>query len=374
MLTHINSTRILRFSIDGEDAGVEEAQSLGSFDLKQPTLAACSYEGNVFQVTANGVHGPSNSWQPEDEKEKATLAATCDEHILLALGARLVLLRIREGGSLAQVAQRDLDNEIACLDVAKLVDANGNEHFLAAAGLWNSYMVTTFALPDLGELQSVKLETQYLLRSVMLADLSGATETSVPYLLVGLGDGSVISYALGASTDSSYQLELGSKKTVALGSRPITMSRIRTAGSVESGIPAAQAIFILSDRSTIVSLENGKLAFASINLKDITAVAALHNAAYENALVLASPEGLKIGRVDELQKLQVNTLRLGEEAPRRIVHSKRLRAYGVVFLKETVDRRTGEVARTSSFKVLDDATFDGDLAPSRMLHELMISN
>ena len=359
VLSYINSTRVLQLTVAGDDAGIEEVDALASFDMQQATLAAHSYGSHVVQVTATGVHGPAGSWRPEGNKQKIALAASCEQYILLASGSNLILLLIDEQGQLEEVAKQTLENEIACLDISKLYDQSGEPYYTAIAGLWNSYSVAALSIPDLQLRDTVKVETTYLLRSVALVDFSEDETASLPYLFVGLGDGSVVSYGHTEAEDGQHQLSKSSKKTVALGSRPITMSRIRTGGYAEAGIPAARALFIISDRSTIVSLDNGKLAYASVNLKDVNAVSAFHNAAYENALVLASPDFLKIGRVDELQKLQVKTLRLGEEAPRRIVHSTKLKAYGVVFLKESIDRKTGEVGRSSSFKILDDASFEG---------------
>jgi DNA damage-binding protein 1 len=79
-------------------------------------------------------------------------------------------------------------------------------------------------------------------------------------------------------------------------------------------------------------------------------------------MIYATASSLNIGRIDSLQKLHVRTIRLGNEAPRRICYSKILKAYGVVFLQEVLDRLSGDIYRSSSFKILDEATFDGKSA------------
>lgn len=64
--------------------------------------------------------------------------------------------------------------------------------------------------------------------------------------------------------------------------------------------------------------------------------------------------------MEQLEKLDVQTLRLGEDAPRRVCHSSDMRAYGVAFLRETLDRKKGEVLRSSTFKVLGEDSFEGE--------------
>lgn len=63
--------------------------------------------------------------------------------------------------------------------------------------------------------------------------------------------------------------------------------------------------------------------------------------------------------MEQLEKLDVQTLRLGEEAPRRVCYSRDMCAYGVAFLRETLDRTKGEITRASSFKVLGKDSFEG---------------
>lgn len=74
---------------------------------------------------------------------------------------------------------------------------------------------------------------------------------------------------------------------------------------------------------------------------------------------MANADTLTIGRVEQLEKLDVQTLRLGEEAPRRVSYSRDMRAYGVGFLRETLDRTSGDITRASTFKILGEDSFEG---------------
>lgn len=74
---------------------------------------------------------------------------------------------------------------------------------------------------------------------------------------------------------------------------------------------------------------------------------------------MISPEEIRIGRIDQVQKVQIKTIKLEDDQPRRIAYSAALSAYGVVCLKEVYNRSTGKEERTSSFKIIDETTFEG---------------
>lgn len=100
--------------------------------------------------------------------------------------------------------------------------------------------------------------------------------------------------------------------------------------------------------------------------QDIGSAVALSTSSFPDSLLVSSADTLTIGRVEQLEKLDVQTLRLGEEAPRRVSYSRDMRAYGVGFLRETLDRTTGDITRASTFKILGEDSFEGKLYhPSR---------
>lgn len=74
---------------------------------------------------------------------------------------------------------------------------------------------------------------------------------------------------------------------------------------------------------------------------------------------MASSTEIRIGRVDEVQKVQIKSIKLEGHQPRRIAYSSAWSAYGVICLKETYNRSTGREERTSSFKIVDESTFEG---------------
>ena len=80
-------------------------------------------------------------------------------------------------------------------------------------------------------------------------------------------------------------------------------------------------------------------------------------AAAPNALALATPDSLRIGTVDNVQKLHIRSVPLGEFA-RRIAYDEAHRVFGILTTRVEVDDGANEAER-SFFKIFDDQTFDG---------------
>jgi DNA damage-binding protein 1 len=244
-----------------------------------------------------------------------------------------------------------LPQEIACIDVG----ANGS----VAVGLWTTHVVAIFSLPTLSHMSTTELATPFLIRSVKLARLGGFSQ-----LFVGLGDGTLVEYAVNESTGTPNS---STRRNIALGTRPIGMSAF-------TSVEGDECVLVTSDRPTVIthsatSGKTGRLTYAGVNgAYGVHAHAAFNpQGALARSLVLVSGDGLRIGRVDSAEKLHVRTLSLDGEQPRRIAHSPSLGAYAVACVREEVDRVTGEETRTGSLKFLDDATFEG-ISP---LHSLI---
>jgi DNA damage-binding protein 1 len=226
------------------------------------------------------------------------------------------------------------------------VGTNGS----VAVGLWTTHVVVIFSLPMLGHLSTMELTTPYLIRSVKLTRLGGVSQ-----LFVGLGDGTLVEYAVNESTGTP---DPDTRRNITLGTRPIGMSTFL-------GVEGDECVLVTSDRPTVIthsatSGKTGRLTYAGVNgAYGVYAHAAFNpRGALARSLVLVSSDGLRIGRVDSAEKLHVRTLSLDGEQPRRIAHSTSMRAYAVACVREEVDRATGEETRSGSLKFLDDATFE----------------
>lgn len=108
----------------------------------------------------------------------------------------------------------------------------------------------------------------------------------------------------------------------------------------------------------------------------------MHASAFEQATVFIAPTALSIARVKQVQRLHIKTVSaripcqnwfvakfvlqvpFGLDNPKRIAHSTRAKAFGVGFVR-TEPFAVGErVKCSSSFKILDQDSFDRAYRPS----------
>lgn len=261
-MSSISDTRVLALGTD-EEAGIEELEELGSFNLSAATIHAVCYNSRSYQVTSFGVVSDAGEWRAP-ASQKITLATSHQQYLLLAAsGGDLYLLDLSQA-SPVQVAHAQLEEEVACLDLSPVHDGKS---LAAAVGLWNTYSVVVLDAPTLSQAESIEIGTKFLPRSVVTVSMSDSHGTTSSFLLIGLGDGSLVSYAYQKSGKPGARLDNSTRKAVTLGSRPITLAKFQTAGNQEAGVPSTQAVLAISDRSTVISLAGSKLAYSSVNTK-----------------------------------------------------------------------------------------------------------
>ena len=257
-----------------------------------------------------------------------TVAVGSNDQVVLALsGGGIVLLEVDLSKQiLVLVASTTLDQDIACLSLhasleglnssvsesAMVVEEHSKEHSrstILAVGMWTDNSVRIFAAQTLQELTRTQLgvETQAQARDVILVALGGPTASAL-YLMVGLGDGTLITFLV----DSVDGLpKMTSRRKVVIGTHPISLTCFSNMGLA--------CVFASCDRPTVLSMRNGKLIFSVVNISEVTGMSPFHSEMFPECLALSSEAGLMIGMVDEIQKLHVQTYPLGE-SPRRIAH------------------------------------------------------
>lgn len=334
VLSFVNETRLLRFG--EEEDSIEEIDSLPGFIQDRATLGAYFAAGVALQVTKDGVF-TSNGAQWTAEGKSVTVAAHLQDALALGLsGGELAVLRITADGQFQLQGSASLPQEIACLTLF----ADGQGQTQIAAGLWSTQAIYIYALSDLSSpLSSVTVPSSYLLRSVVVCPFSDGNRT----LFVGLGDGSLTSYTL----DEASTIREDTRKAVTLGTRPVTLDLFDT--------DQGPAVFVSSDTPTIISRSNARFTFASVNLRSISAFTTFRSAAFGQALVLAAPDSLRIGRIEGSQRMHIRTILLGADQPRRIAWSANLKAYGLLCIREEIDKSTGTELRSSSFKIVNES-------------------
>ena len=388
VVTFMRETRVL--AVDDASDELGECAFEG-FRADEQTLWTGNVAGGLAcQVTPSGVRladaatgAPRASWRPGDEPglgdtvgvasgnaNVVVVATSSGALVSLRVGAARALNAMDvDGGEalspsslIAVVASVDPGGEVACLDCSPLEEGKPAE--ACAVGLWSAE-VKTFAAPGLALLSRAALsradaplpsDTTGHNTSEPGASASGAIPRAVllcrlesaPYLLVGTGDGGLCAFRVQTSPGAAGALDLReAPKTVSLGARPVTLRAFRNRG--------ARHVFAGSDRPTVIYGNNGKLVFSNVNVPDVAHASPFDCAAFPDSLALCSDADLVIGGVDDIQKLHVRAVPLGEQ-PRRIAHQPATKTFAVLTQRESVD---GPRIRDEHFvRLLDAETFE----------------
>ncbi|KAF9496184.1 hypothetical protein BDN71DRAFT_1415949 [Pleurotus eryngii] len=313
----------------------------------------------IIQVTKHGVHllhyvSAFNHW---DLKDKASFGA---EIVATDINPSQVIVALK-GGNVYTVAIDATQTKLQSLQlqtsyVSQEVSAIscvpiGNSPYFTryiALAYWEKNVVEILRLGKGNKLESISKTPSLpaVVRSLVLHNFGTepSGSNSRPYVLAGLGDGSV---AVFAWKDNK---ELADKKLISLGDAPVSLSLCEVEGKT--------AVFAAGTQATIVSWDGRRLRDSPIMLKRVVAAARFNTPDYRSSLILANPSGLVIGNVKDLNKLHVRSVPLGSDIPRKVVHDATAKAFGVI-CSRTPPVRIGEVEIPSgSFKLLDEVTFE----------------
>lgn len=339
VVSFINETRVLAMNMDDE---LEESEIEGFCAEAQTLFCQNAIHDQLVQVTANSVRLVSSTtrellheWNAPSGYSVNVATANASQVLLATGGGHLVYLEIGNG-KLAEVKHVQLDYEISCLDINPSGE-NPNYSTLAAVGMWTDISVRIFSLPSLELFAKENLGGEIIPRSVLLCTFEG-----VSYLLCTLGDGHLLNFLLNLSTG-----ELSNRKKVSLGTQPIML---RTFSSKDT-----THVFAASDRPTVIYSSNKKLLYSNVNLKEVSHMCPFNSAAFPDSLAIAKEGELSIGTIDDIQKLHIRTIPLGEHA-RRICHQEQSRTFAICSLKNC--QTSNEETEMHFVRLLDDQTFE----------------
>ncbi|XP_034833854.1 DNA damage-binding protein 1 [Maniola hyperantus] len=317
VLAFVGQTRVL--TLNGEE--VEETDIRGFVSDRQTFFTGNVCHDQLIQVTDEGIRliARSGGGGAGDGGGAWELAATwalggvsvvaCSAtRAVAAAGPRIYLVAIGRR-QLTLLAEVCMEEEVACLDLGP-----GDEDALLGVGLWNDISLRVLRLPDLRPLHTEKLCGEIIPRSLLICVLEG-----VCYLLCALGDGSMFYFTVDQETGV-----LSNKKKVTLGTQPTVLRSFRSLSTTN--------IFACSDRPTVIFSSNHKLVFSNVNLKEVTHMCSLNAQAYPDSLALATVNTVTIGTIDEIQKLHIRTVHLGE-SPRRIAYQEASQTFGVITMR-----------------------------------------
>jgi len=343
VVSFISETRVLAISAEDE---MDETDIPGFSCSSQTLLCANTAHDQLLQVTSVGVflvdaasRALAASWTPP--AGVAITAAAAEGHqLLLGLGGgHLMYLEVGGAGELREAGRRQLEQEVSCLDCHSTGSGTAR---LAAVGLWN-HTVLLLALPGLTSAVEERVVGEAIPRSVLIAVFEGQA-----HLLVGLGDGQLLAYTL---DDVGGSPALSNCKKLALGTQPIALSTFRSKEATHA--------FAASDRPAVIYSVNKKLMFSNVNLREVSYMCPFNSASFPDSLAVASGGSLSIGTIDDIQKLHIRTVPLGEQ-PRRIAHQEASRTFLVACLKPTrmPDSMDCDAADECVLRLLDDQSFD----------------
>ncbi|GAU35905.1 hypothetical protein TSUD_69380 [Trifolium subterraneum] len=334
------SLRVVRNGIGiNEQASVELQGIKGMWSLRSSTDDPFD---TFLVVTSNSVRLVSsttrellNEWNAPSDYSVNVATANATQVLLATGGGHLVYLEIGDG-ILQEVKHAQLEYEISCLDINPIGE-NPNQSHLAAVGMWTDISVRLFSLPDLNLITKEHLGGEIIPRSVLLCAFEGMS-----YLLCALGDGHLLNFMLNTSTG-----ELTDRKKVSLGTQPITLRTFSSKNTTH--------VFAASDRPTVIYSSNKKLLYSNVNLKEVSHMCPFNSAAFPDSLAIAKEGELTIGTIDDIQKLHIRTIPLGEHA-RRICHQEQTRTFAICSLK--YNSASAEESENHFVRLLDDQTFD----------------
>ncbi|KAH8972743.1 hypothetical protein BDL97_01G007000 [Sphagnum fallax] len=317
VVSFITETRILAINADDE---LEETK-IDGFDSKAETLFCCTaIHEQLVQITAGSIRLVDantrrhlTEWIAPNPLVSINVATANSSQILVASGGgNLIYFEIGQG-LLMETKRTKLDYEIACLDINPI----GENHIgsnLVAVGVWTDVSIHVYALPSLTLVAKESLGGEIIPRSVLFCSFEG-----IAYLLCALGDGHLFNFKLDISTGA-----LSDRKKISLGTQPIMLQTFWT----EKGMH----VFAASDRSTVIHSSNKKLVYSNVNLKEVNHICPFNSSSFPESLAICKKGELIIGKFDDIQKLHIRTVPLGEQ-PRRISHQEKSHTFAICSAK-----------------------------------------
>ncbi|KAF9437707.1 DNA damage-binding protein 1a [Entomortierella beljakovae] len=335
VMSFLNSTRVVRVTPEAE---MVQEEIDGFLNDCQTLLCGNVQEGLILQVTSESVRliappqhiqaGLISEWRPPSG-QLISLASMNGTQCLVAVGGKTLVYLNVGSGTVREAGRTTFENEIACVNVNSVGSANSHESQVCAVGLWTDIRVILVRLPTMEILASHNLPGEILPRSLLLSRFEGT-----PYLLVGLGDGQLLTFVLDTALST-----LPTPKRISLGTQPIILRQISSRQGKGGAGGSSDHVFACSDRPTVIYSSNRKLLYSNVNLKQVTAVTPFNCGAFPGALAIvgSDEEGvLRIGSIDEFQELHVQTFPINE-SPRRIAYLASRKCFGVVSIRIVSD-------------------------------------
>ncbi|KAI1790140.1 mono-functional DNA-alkylating methyl methanesulfonate N-term-domain-containing protein [Ganoderma leucocontextum] len=372
------------FGIEGKDALTHLDPSVAGFATNVPTLAlgniprrevsasgASSYVPSslIVQITSGGIqlveYEPAllaftkvgAGWYPktlggEYTEREIVAAAMSPSQFVVGLsegrgsGGRLALFNLGPKDTPQLLQTRDFPDEI-CAISCQPYDRSKNYASAIAVSFWGSNKVAVLALDSKPALQAVcDVVLPTLPRAVLLHNFGTGTRPRDsefhPYLLVGLADGTLVTYALKDGT-------LQDRKQSSLGNAPASLSVCTVDGRT--------VVLASGTRSSVLFWDRQRVRPSPVSVKDMIRGVTLNTTAFPSCLAIATSSALLIGNVRGLDKMQIRSTPLGLDAPRKLAYHAGQGVFGVACTRRAPSRIGDYEQPTGCFKLLDAHSF-----------------
>lgn len=329
VLSFVGHTRIL--TLTNEE--VEETEISGFASDRQTFFCGNVNHNQIIQITSVSARLMQTQsgqlaceWKPRNDGRISVVSCN-GAQLVCASACEVYYLEIMDG-ELIEKSKTTLPHEVACLDIS-IIEPHAEKAELIAVGLWTEISVSILQVPSLEVLNNEKLGVEMIPRSILIANFEG-----IHYLLCALGDGSMFYFTMDPTSAA-----LKDKKKVTLGTQPTILKTFRTLSTTN--------VFACSDRPTVIYSSNHKLVFSNVNLKEVNHMCSLNAQAYPDSLALATKSSVILGTIDEIQKLHIRTVPLGE-SPRRIAYQEASQTFGVITSRMDIQDPSGLIPSRQS--------------------------
>ena len=364
LLSYHDGTRIL--SVEPNAGGFEDitgAFAAAGWKTDTAVLDAQSLaNGNFVVINKAGVFVWSvhqrhllASWTPAELSESPLQSASISNvavnesgQVLIALNTSVALLQVGSDGAVQLLRVEDMQSEVSALDISSLTKGRGATY--AAVCLWTPCAVKLLRLSDWQDVTPSTLASTQpsLIRSVVLHTFtSSGVPTSEPHLLLGLGDGTLNSYALSLPTADSLSSRVGvlEKRSASMGTQPLRLRSFETANGLH-------AVFVCCERPSVVYSHGKSLQYSSARHRDVSDVCQF-NMEDQALVIFARLDQLVLSRMGQIQKLDVGTVELGAENPVSLAMCADSRTVAVAANEFLPEGRQADVAQGGKVILFD---------------------
>ncbi|KAI0766387.1 CPSF A subunit region-domain-containing protein [Trametes elegans] len=274
-------------------------------------------------------------------------AMTPSQFVVGLSGGYLALLNLSTSDTIQLLQSRSFPDEICAVSCTPF-DPTKNYATSVAASFWGSNKVVVLSLESsekyLSPVCEVTLPT--LPRAVLLHNFgTGARAKDAdfrPHVLAGLADGSVVTYALRDG-------QLHDRKVSSLGDAPVSLSLCTIDGRT--------VVFASGARANVLYWDRQRVRPSPVGIKYMVKGVTLNTVHYPSCLAIATSSALLIGNVRGVDKMQIRTIPLGLDNPRRMAYHPAQQIFGVSCVRTLPGRVGDSETVTGSFKLFDGHTF-----------------